>query len=250
MKIFIMFSIVFYSFLTINILNGYFNFNNIILIYFIFHVLFIFYFFDLKSFFTQKYKLLSLYENIFPFLSTLTNTTSVIFWRYSILYYSSKEIAGIIFAIFSVASFPGTFYNNILGQTILRQKKLNILFNKHEKTFYALALIAIISAYAYLIKINNFNIDIFIINTLIASLFGTIIMIISLRKRHRSLFKLYAHRNLVFKRDIAYSLIIFPIIIILYNINGINSVSYAYLLSAIVSFLLYSLTYAKNSKHY
>ena len=64
------------------------------------------------------------YKNIFPFLSTLTNTTSVLFWRYSILYFTSKELAGVIFAIFSIASFPGTFYNNILGQTILK-KKLN-----------------------------------------------------------------------------------------------------------------------------
>ena len=30
-----------------------------------------------------------------------------------------------MFAIFSIASFPGTFYNNILGQTVLRQKRLN-----------------------------------------------------------------------------------------------------------------------------
>ena len=188
------------------------------------------------------------YKNIFPFLSTLTNTTSVLFWRYSILYFTSKELAGVIFAIFSIASFPGTFYNNILGQTILRKKKLNYFLNKYENIFYSIFIIFIFVLYIVL-KNNEFlQIESFIINTLFISFIGTIIMIKAIRKRHNSIFKFFENRNLIFKRDIIYSLAIFPLILILYNYKGVDGISFAYLSSAIISFILYSKNYGNLHK--
>ena len=73
-------------------------------------------------------------------------------------------------------------------------------------------------------------------------------MIISLRKRHRSLFQLYKFRDLVFKRDIMYSLIILPTIFILYKYNGLDALTFAYFISAIISYILYSFKYATHSK--
>ena len=70
-------------------------------------------------------------------------------------------------------------------------------------------------------------------------------MIISLRKRHNSIFRYFKNRDQVFKRDIIYSLKILPIIVVLYNVNGIHGISFAYLLSAIISFLFYSFKYDK-----
>ena len=248
MKIFISFSVIFYSLLIIDIFSEKLTFYNVISIYLTFHLLFLFYFFNLNTIINFKYKTIFLYKNIFPFLSTLTNTTSILFWRYSILFFTSKELAGIIFAIFSIASFPGTFYNNILGQTILRNKKLNDYFNKYENIFYSIFIIVVFVFYI-LIKNSEFlKIDSFIVNTLLISLIGTIIMIKAIRKRHYSIYKYFENRNLVFKTDIVYSLIIFPLILILYNYKGIDGISFAYLFSALISFILYSRNYGKLYK--
>ena len=56
-------------------------------------------------------------------------------------------------------------------------------------------------------------------------------MIKAIRKRHYSIYKYFENRNLVFKTDIVYSLIIFPLILILYNYKGIDGISFAYLFS-------------------
>ena len=82
---------------------------NLYLIFSIIGILPLFYLFHFTSIIKTKYKTSFLYNNIFSFLSTLTNSISVVFWRYSILFFTNKDLAGIIFAIFSVASFPATF---------------------------------------------------------------------------------------------------------------------------------------------
>ena len=202
----------------------------------------------MKQIIDLKYKINFLYQNLFPFLSTLSNTVSVLFWRYSILFFTTKETAGIIFAIFSIASFPGTFYNNILGQTILRQKVLKDFFNKYEKIFYSISIFIILIAYFLLKNYKIYQIDTFILNILTLSFIGTIIMLISLRKRNRSLYKLFKYKNMIFKRDILYSFSIFPMIILLFFINGTNGLIYAYFLSAVLSFIFYSMSYGYNYK--
>ena len=248
MKIFIMFSFFFYSITILSIFNNNIYFKNILTYYLLFHFLFINYFFSLRLIFIPKIKLLFFYENIYPFLSTFSNTTSVLFWRYSILFFTTKEIAGVIFAIFSIASFPGTFYNNILGQTILRQKKINLFFKKYENIFYLSSFILIILNFLILKGIYKPLFSQFAINTLTISLLGTVIMIISLRKRHTSLFMLFEKKDIIFKRDIIYSLCIFPIIIILFNLKGIDGISFGYFISALISYCLYSLNYDDNIK--
>ena len=122
-KLFIYFTIFFYFLITLNILNESLYFKNIISAYLLFYFIFLNYFFYIRKVLNFNFKFPFFYENIYPFLSTFSNITSVLFWRYSILFYCSKDIAGIIFSIFSIASFPGTFYNNILGQTVLVIKK-------------------------------------------------------------------------------------------------------------------------------
>ncbi len=246
-KLFIYFTIFFYFLITLNILNESLYFKNIISAYFLFHFIFLNYFFYIRKVLNFNLKFPFFYENIYPFLSTFSNITSVLFWRYSILFYCSKDIAGIIFSIFSIASFPGTFYNNILGQTVLRQKKIDNFFLKYEKVFYISFFVLIILNYLFLKNTNIFQINDFIINTLTLSFLGTLVMIISLRKRHRSLFKFFYKKNKIFRRDILYSLLIFPIIIILFNSTGLQGVSFAYLISAIISYIIYSKNYGKNS---
>ena len=238
----------FYLLLSASIIFDIFKFNLIIAFFIVFNLIIFNYFFDLRQIIDLKYKINFLYQNLFPFLSTLSNTVSVLFWRYSILFFTTKETAGIVFAIFSIASFPGTFYNNILGQTILRQKVLKDFFNKYEKIFYTVSISLILIAYFFSKNNKLYQIDTFILNILTLSFLGTIIMLISLRKRNRSLYKLFKYKNMIFKRDILYSLSIFPMIILLYFINGTNGLIYAYFLSAVLSFIFYSMSYGYNYK--
>lgn len=243
MKIYIYFLILFYILLTSFVFFYEYNFNNLFNYYSILGLIPPLYFFNLNLIFKIEYKLRFLYENLFSFLSTLSASISVLFWRYSILYFTNKELAGIIFAIFSIASFPGTFFNNILGQTILRQKKLKIFFQKYEKIFFLITFFIIGLLYIVLQNNNQILINNFILNTITLSFIGTCIMLISLRKRHKNLFQYFGNKESVFKRDIIYSASIFPLIIILYEIDGINGVSFAYFLSALISYFSYSIKY-------
>ncbi len=219
---------------------------NLYLIFSIIGILPLFYLFHFTSIIKTKYKTSFLYNNIFSFLSTLTNSISVVFWRYSILFFTNKDLAGIIFAIFSVASFPATFFNNILGQSILRQKRLEEVFKKYENFFYIISFTFLSLIFVILKFFENKLVSDFVLNTFYFSFLGTLVMLASLRKRHRDIFKFFNSKDMVFKRDILYSFSIFPLIVILNHINGINAISFAYLISAFLSFILYSLRYDKN----
>ena len=219
---------------------------NLYLIFSIIGILPLFYLFHFTSIIKTKYKTSFLYNNIFSFLSTLTNSVSVVFWRYSILFFTNKDLAGIIFAIFSVASFPATFFNNILGQSILRQKRLEEVFKKYENFFYIISFTFLSLIFVIFKFFENKLVSDFVLNTFYFSFLGTLVMLASLRKRHRDIFKFFNSKDMVFKRDILYSFSIFPLIVILNHVNGINAISFAYLISAFFSFILYSLRYDKN----
>jgi hypothetical protein len=241
-NLFIIFNILFYIILLpINIYSE-FELINIFKAFFIFHLLFYLYFISIDKIFSFR-EFNFIYKNFFSFLSTFTNTSAVIIWRYSILILTSKEVAGMFFAIFSIASFPGTFFNNILGQSILRDKKLNYYLKLYEKKIYLLATIIISSLLLYL-KIFNKNIlDQLIVNTLFISLYGTVIMIIALRYRHAALYRYSMNQNIIFKRDIILGILISPIIFIVYYFNNIEGISIAYLCSAITSNIVYTRKY-------
>ena len=85
------------------------NLNNLFINFFVINIFVLFYFFNFKYLSGIKYKLKFFYENIYSFLSTLSNSISVIFWRYSILYFTNKELAGLIFAIFYCIIFRNFF---------------------------------------------------------------------------------------------------------------------------------------------
>ena len=55
------------------------------------------------------------------------------------------------------------------------------------------------------------------------------------------------HKNIIFKYDLVYSLIIMPIIPLLYIINGEKFISLAFLISSLISILIFSML-LKNFK--
>ena len=82
-----------------------------------------------------------------------------------------------------------------MGQTILRQKKLKQIFQKYEQVFFIIVFLIIIIAYVFLNNNNFFDLDKFILDTIILSLIGTLIMLVSLRKRHKSLFEFFSEKK-------------------------------------------------------
>ena len=56
------------------------------------------------------------------FTSSLGMISSSFLWRLFIFNYFSKSISGLIFAAFSIGSFPGTLFNSIIGPIVVRDK--------------------------------------------------------------------------------------------------------------------------------
>jgi hypothetical protein len=122
-----------------------------------------------------------------PTFSTFSNIISVIIWRVSLLLCVGKYLSGVYFAAFSIASFPGTLFNNFFGQTVVPNKTIRLFF---EKKYFKISLIllificiAILATNIYLSSYVNFNL--FIIT--LVSLIGTIVMISGLYIRHKKL---------------------------------------------------------------
>jgi hypothetical protein len=141
-------------------------------------------------------------------------------------------------AAFSVASFPGTLVNNIVGPSFVKLK-LKKFFLKSIKNILYIALISLMIL--FLTNINQSNLFYKLVNI---SLIGTIVLTFSIYLKNLIMINNNLH-NKVFKIDILYSISIFPLIIILNKIGGYSLASYAYLVSGVISFIFYSTLYKK-----
>ena len=229
-------------------------FNNVeifLIIYCLVNLIILLYLTDWKiNFFKIEKYLYYFKKNTLSFFSTSTNSFAIIFWRYSILYFTSKDQAGTIFAVFSIASMPGTILNNILGQTILRDQNLDKKIKLFEQKYLSdLILLILLFLYLTLILYSPYiipkNLDQSVVSLFIPSLLGTFIMIRSIRLRHQ----LMINKNYVFKKDILYSVLITPLIIILNYIGEIELIIHAFLISSVISYLIYKYDYSKKIKY-
>ena len=178
-------------------------------------------------------------NRIRPTFSTFSNVIAVIIWRVSLLLCVGKYLSGVYFAAFSIASFPGTLFNNLFAQTVITNKAIRLFF---EKTYFKMALIsfifvciAILATNIYLSSHVNFNL--FIIT--LVSLIGTIVMISGLYIRHKKLSLGFIYQQKIFDIDVIYSILIAPMILILYFIGGEQFLLFAYLLSSVTAYICY-----------
>ena len=178
-------------------------------------------------------------NRIRPTFSTFSNVIAVIIWRVSLLLCVGKYLSGVYFAAFSIASFPGTLFNNLFAQTVITNKAIKLFF---EKTYFKTALIsfifvciAILATNIYLSSHVNFNL--FIIT--LVSLIGTIVMISGLYIRHKKLSLGFIYQQKIFDIDVIYSILIAPMILILYFIGGQQFLLFAYLLSSVTAYICY-----------
>lgn len=235
-KIILFFKILFYCFILLTFFLKNLTIENVLFIYLLNEILIVSFFYQGNFSFKKFNKILySFKKDYLSFLSTASNSFAIIFWRYSILFYIPKEIAGIIFALFSIASLPGTILNNILGQTLILREDLNIRLKKIENkfNFIQFPVIIFLSVLIYYYS----NLSNFLKYLVVFSLIGTIIMFKSIRIRHEQFNK---NKKQVFRKDIIYSLSIMPLIIILYNTFGIYGISFAFLISSLSAFIIFN----------
>ena len=177
-------------------------------------------------------------------LSSISNIIAVLIWRYSIYFTYDKKIAGIMIAAFSVASFPGTLINNIVGPTLVKIKfRKKFLSTIRNLLFIFIILLAII----FIFNTGKINVFYSLINV---SLIGTIILIFSIYLKNLLMVKSLKLHKKVFTTDILYSISIMPLIVILDMINGYTLASYAYLISGVFSFIFYFSIYKNYENNF
>ena len=240
-RLFLVISFFFYILIYLSFLLQDYNLFLILLIFFFFQLIFFIYHFNYKLFkiFILENDTDNYFTKFLPTASTLFNVLSILAWRLSLFSLLGKSLAGIYFAAFSIASFPGTLFNNILAQILMLNKSIRNQFNKRYFLFSIISTILIILLillmHTFFIDLQNFNL--FLI-TLISFL-GTIVMLRALYLRHSILFLNRINQKKIFLTDILYSLSISPIIVFLYFIGGENLLLYSYFISSIFAYLFY-----------
>lgn len=144
------------------------------------------------------------------FLSSFSFLLSVFIWRFFLIEYLGHDIAIFYFIIFAIASFPGTFINNFLGLSILKN------YQKEFKNYYLIISICILF---FIILLNIYSLEYVIFNkniilnlqlltsTITFSLIGSLVMILGMYFRlHMFLNK--KKNNILFKSDFCYGMII------------------------------------------
>ena len=200
---------------------------------------------DLISFDFRNYQIWKL-SNIFKFdlsyFSSFSLTISGFIWRIIVFNSFEKSLAGILYACFSVGSFPGTFFNNIIGPTYVKNK---MRINNILKYFFGIILVSVLlSSLFYLNKISLHETlkesDYFGL-TISLSLIGSFIMVAALYKRQKMIFEKKMRLNNIFYTDIISGLSIIFILPVMNFFGGNIFVSFSYLLASLVSFIFYSM---------
>jgi len=210
----------------------------------LFYIGFLIYYFNFKEKTIKGIELFKILENFkkLALLSSISNIIAVLIWRYSIYFTYDKKFAGIMIAAFSVASFPGTLANNIVGPSFVKLK-LGKNFLRSIKYLLYISLVTLLITLS--LNITQENLFYKLVNI---SLIGTIVLTISIYLKNLVMVNNLLHTN-VFKIDILYSISIVPLIVILDKINGYSLASYAYLISGIISLFFYSSLFKKYEKN-
>ena len=206
-----------------------------------------------KGIFYQKAKIInyklfkSFFKDILKYFSSLSLTLSSFCWRFYLYFTYPKEISGTIFIAFAICSFPGTFFNNVLGPNFFYNR---IKINPKIKYFFAIifGVLLIYNVIDFQIY-NNFNSqekELFYHVLKISSL-GSFLMFYAMYTRQDLVFRKKLKLENLFYKDISYGLILILILPLLDIIGQINFVSFSYLIGAIFAILIFKINYSKLS---
>ena len=240
-KFFLIVSILFYFLVLANFMSNTGQLLSILKFYLLFHVLFFVYHinflnFNIKNFikyFTNQFR------EYLAVASSFFNIIGVIIWRISLVMLLGKSIAGLFFASFAIASFPGTLFNNIVGQIVTINEQLKILIYKISNVLFVLYVIIIL----FLITLNQTYLQDFEFHNFfkitLTSLLGTPFMLRALSNRHEFLSVSKKFQSKIFIKDVMYGISISPIIVILFYLGGTNSLIYSYPISSFLALFYY-----------
>ncbi len=203
-------------------------------------------------FFGMNYKILSnlnisilktFAEDFLKYVSSLSLTLSSFCWRFYLYFTYPKEISGTIFIAFAICSFPGTFFNNVLGPNFFYNK---ISINPKIKYFFIIVFFGLIIFniwdYQTIGSENLTDNELFYHIIKISSL-GSFLMFYGMYIRQELVFKKKIMLNELFYKDIMYGLILIIILPILDIIGQINLLSYSYLIGSIFAVLIFKANY-------
>ena len=241
-NLFLTISIIFYLLIFLNFYFNYGKFTQIISFYLIFHTLFLFYHVDFSNFQIRKFTTFfnKQFTEYLSVASSFFNILAVIIWRISLVIFLGKNLAGLYFASFAIASFPGTLFNNIAGQIIMINKNIKNFVYRISNLLFILYMISIFS----FIILNELYLQDFgfydFFKVALISLLGTPFMLKALSRRHENLSLNKYQQKKIFVKDVIYGFTISPIIIAFYYIGGESLFIYSYLLSSIIAFYFYN----------
>ena len=186
------------------------------------------------------------FKDILKYVSSLSLTLSSFCWRFYLYFTYPKEISGTIFIAFAICSFPGTFFNNVLGPNFFYNK---IKINPKIKYFF-------VTIFGILIVYNIIDFKIFNIyeiqdnelfyHVLKISSLGSFLMFYAMYSRQDLLFRKKIKLENLFYKDISYGMILIVILPFLDIIGNINYVSFSYLIGAVFAILIFKVKYRNN----
>jgi len=249
-----------YSYLMVKIVFLILILKNIFLIENFFFILLIFNFFLFFFILFYSYKIINktkLRPNIskililslssFSFFSSLSVSLANLIWRLLIIFFCGKIIAGVFFVGFAIGSLPGTFFNNVLGPTMLNRNL--VLKNYVLVSFVSLLLFQVFLSFYLLNDSSNLFDDLKYTQVFCTflSLFGTFFMVRGLYYRQYILQKTKYEKS-IFKVDIFYSFLVILIIPTLYFLLDYRLLISAFLVSSVMSYIIYKLNFDKFIK--
>ena len=240
-KFFLLVSTLFYFLVMVDFISKTGQLLDILQFYLLFHILFFMYHINFRNFNINKFiqYFNNQFEEYLAVASSFFNIIGVIIWRISLVMLLGKSVAGLFFASFAIASFPGTLFNNIVGQIVTINEKIKILIYKISNVLFILYIIVV----TLLIILNEFYLRNFefynFFNITLTSLLGTPFMLRALSNRHEFLSVSKAFQNKIFIKDVIYGISISPIIIILFYLGGTNFLIYSYPISSFLALFYY-----------
>ena len=177
----------------------------------------------------------------FSFISSFGFLISVFIWRFFLIEIFDKDVAIYYFIIFALASFPGTFINNFLGVTILKNQN-NLFFKYFTIIFLIILFIIFVINYSYLnfdyiIKETKINSEL-IIKMINISLIGTLFMSLGMYFRSKMFFLKKENINNLFKADFFYGILI-SLIVPFIGIFNSKYLYISYFVGSFFSFFYY-----------
>jgi len=240
-KLFLIISTLFYFLMVANFFLNIGKLSDILKFYLLFHFLFFIYHINLLNFnlknFVKYFK--NQFEEYLSVASSFFNIIGVIIWRVSLVLLLGKTTAGLFFASFAIASFPGTLFNNIVGQIVTINENIKKLIYKISNILFFLYIFFILT----LIVLNQMLLTDYeffnFFSITLTSLLGTPFMLRALSNRHEFLSFSKNYQKKIFIKDIFYGVSISPIIIILFYIGGTDLLIYSYPISSFLALFYY-----------